>query len=821
MKPRLLVGLIAAMICATVFTQDIVAQYPKNVLIEQFTSATCGPCVPAAPIMERATNLGQGVLSIKYHLNFPAPNDPLYLNAPADNARRQAVYSVNSIPTARVSGSTAADPRNESALSAAVTAAKTGTSPVSLKVLFENGVVKVRILSATALNAHRLFVAMISKTTSLPNLPQTLPNSNGQTSFSNALLGQLAGADGVALNVAANTPTELEFPAFLGTSNVWQVDQQYVIAFVQATDGGAILQANATRDPQDSTKYGIISPRSRVTATVVGTQYGKVARNGTYTQTIAITNQGAAPAQVRLGVRDEATHNEQGWTVNAPADPVTVAAGATVNATVTLIAPGSRSLYSSFEPYITATDGITTRISGFNVLVEGGRVAMYTGLSTNLDQMISLTRSTGGIQSITPDMVILPYNAEANIAYPVTSFEGAVYVINFDALGQFGNAGVVEQVKTLLAAGKKVWVMAEGEMTANFNPQSQVVNQSAVSFLSTTLGFQYVGFTQFVNGNQLTQFTLNGVAGNPIGNGLTLNGHTRYDASWSTFQLRTDLYTLTGSSQSKSCFTIPVNTQSGQVVCTVMSTYESPQGGRMVYSSIGTAGLSVDAQRNELVKRVFDYLFPVQAPGIELSVSSLNFGEINEGTTRDRDVTVRNTGNMPLQITGTTLSGGNASDFEVTTGGTSGSPITVQPGATHRIVVRFSPGAPGERSSFLLVTSNAGATASTVELLGRGAANTSVETDVVSETGSLGLRLMGANPIATSSNIEVSARGGSDAVVVTVVDATGRTIATLYNGSVAESTNVAFDASQLTSGMYSVVATSGSERAVLTVVVAR
>lgn len=821
MKPRLLFSLVAALICASVFTQDVIAQYPKNVLIEQFTSATCGPCVPAAPILERVTNLGQGVLSIKYHLNFPAPNDPLYLNAPADNARRQAVYSVNSIPTARVSGTGSADPRSESALNTAVTAAKVGTSPVSLKVLFENGVVKVRILSATALNAHRLFVSMISKTTSLPNLPQTLAYSNGQTSFSNALLGQLAGPDGVALNIAANTPTELEFPAFLGTSNVWQIDQQFAIAFVQATAGGAILQVNATRDPSDSTKYGIIGPRSRVTAAIVGSPYGKVARNGTYTQTIAITNQGTSPVPVRLGIKDEASRIEEGWTVNAPADPITVAAGATVTADVTLIAPGSRSLYSSFEPFITAADGITTRLAGFNVLVDGGRVAMYTGLSTNLDQMISLTRSTGGIQSFTPDIVILPFNTEANIAYPVTAFEGAVYVINFDARGQFGNAGVVEQVKTLLAAGKRVWVMAEGEMTANFNSQSSVVHQSAVSFLSTTLGFQYVGFTEFVNGNQLTRFTLNGVSGSPIGNGLTLNGHTVFDASWPTYQLRMDLYTLTGSSPSKSCLTIPVNTQSGQVVCTVMSTYESPQGGRLVYSSAGTAGLSVSAERNDLVKRVFDYLFPVQAPGIELSASSVNFGEIEQGQTRDRDVTVRNTGNTELLITGTSVSGGNASDFTITTGGSTGTPIAVQPGATHRLVVRFSPSASGERASFLLVTSNAGATASTVELMGRGAQKTSVETDVVSETGALGLRLLGANPIATSSNIEVSARGGSDAVVVTVVDATGRTIATLYNGSVAESTNVAFDASQFTSGMYSVVATSGSERAVLTVVVAR
>lgn len=821
MKSHLLAIVVLVAIATGIMSPTAQAQYPKNVLIEQFTSATCGPCVPAAPVMERAFNVGAGTFVIKYHLNFPAPNDPIHRNAPSETARRSSIYGVQSIPTARVMGPNSVDPRNEALVTSTVNAQRGQGSPVSLKVLEENGRAKVRIISNVDLTGHRLFVAVVARSITIPNLPQTLPGSNGQTNFKDALLAQLTGQDGAEINLPANQLGEFEYPISLGSGTVWQGQEQYLVAWVQSVTNNqfsSILQVNASRDPADSTKLAFIK-RSSVVATVEGTMYNRVARGGVHTQRVSLRNNGNAPATVSVTFANGEGLTQSGWSFT-PSQPVTVAAGATVNVDVSATAPADRSVFQQFDLGIMASDGAGARLNPFFALVDGGRLAMYTGTSSSLDQIITLAGSVGNISIPTSDIVILPYNQEANIAYPPSQFDGAVFIINFGAMGTFGNAGLVGQVKTLLAAGKKIFLIAEGEMTANFHSQSQVVNQEAVGFLNTTLGMQYAGFARFVANNELVRFTLNGVANDPIGNGLTINGHTRYDQSWPTYQLEMDLWTLSSSSPSKSCLTIPVTTQSGQVVATVMSRFENQLGGRLVYSAVGTAGLGDNASRIELIQRVFSWLFPQVAPQITLSTSQVDFGTIFVNTTREREIVVTNSGLAPLEITGVTISGGQSNAFAVVEGGVSSTPVTVQPNATHRIKINFQPTSAGDKQSSLLITSNAGSTAAQVDLRGRADLQSSVATDVTSETGAIGLRLVGANPVTSQSGIELNVRG-SEAVTVSVVDASGRTVRTLFDGASAERTLLTVDAADLNNGLYTIVATNGSERAVLTVVVAR
>lgn len=824
MKSSLLAIVALAAVLAGAMSPTAQAQYPKNVLIEQFTSATCGPCVPASPVMQRVMDVGKGTFVIKYHLNFPAPNDPFFLNARDANNARQTTYAVSGIPTARISGPNTIDPRNEQAVNNAVATQKAQTSSISMKVLDDKNARKarVRVFSPAGISGQRLFVAIVNRHASLPTLPQTLPGSNGMTDFYDAFLGFLTDNGGQQITVPANTTQEFEFSYNLGTTDVWN-GEKYLMAWIQSGQNGAILQANVSRDPEDSTKLQFLN-RSSVVASFDTPVYDRIARGASKTRKLTLRNRGQSNVSVSFDVVNQEIVSQNGWVVSVP-QPVTLPPGETTTVDFVIQAPTNRSVYQTFALKLTASDGESGADPSFNVLVDGAKYVIYSGTMEVLNPLASFVRSVSQLGSRVNDMVIIPYADGPNAAYPVMEFDGAVYMIDYwangAALGLFGRAGIVGAVKNLLAAGKSAWVIGEGEMTANFNQQSPVINQEAASFLGTTLGFNYLGgFLQFVNNNQLGQFGLAGVAGDPIGSGLNITGHTRYNDSWPTFQYRMDLFTLAQSSPSKSVLTINVNTQTGQqVTATVMARYESPQKGRLVFSTVSTSGLSDDNQRNTLVKRVFDWLFPEQAPGIQLSANSVNFNALQIGQTRDRDVTVTNTGNVPLEITGITISGGDASDFSIVSGGLAGSPITVQPGGTHRINLRFTPTAPGERMSTLLITSNASASASAVELLGM-AQGMSVATDVVSETGAIGLRLTGANPVTTQSGIELSVRG-TEAVTVSVVDANGRTVQTLFDGSAPERSMLTLDAAMLNSGMYTVVATNGAERAVLTVVVAR
>ncbi len=76
-------------------------------LIEFFTSSTCGPCAANNPIMT-AFLQGQDperITAIGHHMNWPSPgNDPMYLYNQNDNNARRGYYGINSIPAGQFDG---------------------------------------------------------------------------------------------------------------------------------------------------------------------------------------------------------------------------------------------------------------------------------------------------------------------------------------------------------------------------------------------------------------------------------------------------------------------------------------------------------------------------------------------------------------------------------------------------------------------------------------------------------------------------------------------------------------------------------------------
>lgn len=73
----------------------------RKVLLERFTSSTCGPCAQANPTFEAFINSSDPnkIVTISYHMNWPSPgNDPMYWANVADNNTRRSQYGVNAIP---------------------------------------------------------------------------------------------------------------------------------------------------------------------------------------------------------------------------------------------------------------------------------------------------------------------------------------------------------------------------------------------------------------------------------------------------------------------------------------------------------------------------------------------------------------------------------------------------------------------------------------------------------------------------------------------------------------------------------------------------
>ena len=90
-------------------------------------------------------------------------------------------------------------------------------------------------------------------------------------------------------------------------------------------------------------------------------------------------------------------------------------------------------------------------------------------------------------------------------------------------------------------------------------------------------------------------------------------------------------------------------------------------------------------------------------PDIASNPTSWDYGTVNVGSYSDKTFVISNTGTANLSVSATTITGTNASDFSIQSGGGA---FTLAAGATRNIVVRFTPAGSGNKSASLNITSN-------------------------------------------------------------------------------------------------------------------
>jgi hypothetical protein len=145
-------------------------------------------------------------------------------------------------------------------------------------------------------------------------------------------------------------------------------------------------------------------------------------------------------------------------------------------------------------------------------------------------------------------------------------------------------------------------------------------------------------------------------------------------------------------------------------------------------TAIGPRSASVDITSNAAVGSPHSIALsgngtgPAQAPAVSLSAATATFADQTVGlTSAAQTVTLTNTGNAPLSITGIALAGANPGDF--TRGGTCNpAPPTIAAGESCTITAGFAPTATGPRSASVEITSNAVGTPHSIALSGNGTA---------------------------------------------------------------------------------------------------
>jgi len=223
---------------------------PRRVLVEEFTSATCGPCAAVNPAFNKLLQGYNPIVSIvKYQCYIPVQGDPMYAYAKTYVDRRAQYYGINSAPSSRVDGLNTAHPGN---LVNAPTFISTRQSTVGAGMVISatpsntgddwNFDVKVKSLidfDTAGVGPLLLHAAVIQNEINYNSAPGT----NGEKKFEQVLREMLPDANGTALNkMSLNEERTVKLSYTVDKANFTSADLRLVV-WVQVARTGDVLNS--------------------------------------------------------------------------------------------------------------------------------------------------------------------------------------------------------------------------------------------------------------------------------------------------------------------------------------------------------------------------------------------------------------------------------------------------------------------------------------------------------------------------------------------------------------------------------------------------
>jgi hypothetical protein len=757
-----------ALLCAI----PLWAQTPKKyVLIEEFTSATCPPCVAASEALNQIVNPAAGIISVRYHMYWPQPtNDPFYLANPADNGARRQYYGVTGIPDAYVMGTLRVDPRDANLRTVVQQRLQ---QPVRLAISIEENrqnaptiaiTVRVRNVSGQAMNlaGHVLHVVVLNRKVEIPDLPRRIPNSNGETVFYDAVMKMLPSASGTALSgsLAPGQEQSFQFTYQLGTGELWPAGQDYVTAFVQNTSTREVIDAGTNLEQ----RLTLV----RVQLAAPSPQFAQVPRSQQITRTLTLRNLNDRPYSFRLLVDASASLVPQGWSVSIAPDSVEIPAGQSQQFTLR-VSTSAQAEYAHLviKPQLLSTQsGAILELRDTTVLVgllsENTRYVAYWGANNWFSSVY--WQPGKQLPAIGQDFAPLPLLPEVMEAFPMRQFQLAILPMGTVPLrAADGSLDYIwNDLQQALQAGTRVYIAANAGLYWAFDPNSTNRLPDVQSFFRTTLGIQYTRlqqrFTQSGGNVYLSSFPISGVAGDSIGDGITATANT----STSFYNLYTDIFATTAGSPARAVFYYD-NTPSALGGVRVIL----PSGARVVYTSFGPEAIASGQLRLQILDRIVTWLLggggQQAQPRIALSAYSIRFDTTQVGQRSVQTLTISNTGEGTLRIQQIELQGQDASAFNVPDRDVV--PIVLDPGQETQLDIEFRPTREGFHSAQMVLRSNDPQEPESIVLL------SGIGTVGVDEPVALGIRLL-PNPAAEAAALLLPE--GHPGAVVELRDLSGR-----------------------------------------------
>lgn len=239
MNKLLTVFALTLLIAANIYSGD------RMVLVERYTSWTCGPCASNNPTMEAFLNSvdADKIVGIAYHMNWPAPgNDGYYLYNPVDNTSRRNFYGVNAIPQAYMDGViNIQSPYNTGTLNSYFSSRTGLLSPITVIVtdstFGDSVMVRARIYCEVMLSNPNVIVhfSMQEK----HNHFTSPPGTNGETDFYDVMRRMNNNGTGQSISIFPGQTVIVEKKFY--KDPVWNQSEVYPMVFFQ--QGTEIMNA--------------------------------------------------------------------------------------------------------------------------------------------------------------------------------------------------------------------------------------------------------------------------------------------------------------------------------------------------------------------------------------------------------------------------------------------------------------------------------------------------------------------------------------------------------------------------------------------------
>lgn len=171
---------------------------------------------------------------------------------------------------------------------------------------------------------------------------------------------------------------------------------------------------------------------------------------------------------------------------------------------------------------------------------------------------------------------------------------------------------------------------------------------------------------------------------------------------------------------------------------------------------------------------------PPAGAALALSISAVDFSCVKLKTSKDSVLTnvVFNGGGQPLSVTAVALTGADAADFTIVSGG---SAFTLAPNEKHTIALKFTPSTKSAKSASLEFTSNSSTTAPKLTLAGKGCTGTITLTSSALGTVKIGSKLDTTIKICNTGDAEMTIQAADvvqsgSAFTITTSVLTGKTL---------------------------------------------